>query len=50
METSRGLARQRTTIVLSADSPLFGVLTNSNYFNGGAAGGESGDHVEEPKK
>ena len=50
METSRGLARQRTTMVLSADSPLFGVLINGNYFNGAAAGGESGDHVEEPKK
>jgi hypothetical protein len=37
-------------MVLSADSPLFGVLINSNYFNGAAAGGESGDHVEEPKK
>jgi modulator of FtsH protease HflC len=37
LETSRRLARQRTTMVLSADSPLFGVLNDSNYFNGDTA-------------
>ena len=34
MEASRSLVRQRTTMVLPADSPLFGLLTDSNYFNG----------------
>jgi len=42
LETSRRLTRQRTTMVLSADSPLFGVLIDSNYFNGTAAGEEAG--------
>jgi modulator of FtsH protease HflC len=37
LETSRRLARQRTTMVLSADSPLFGVLNDINYFNSGSA-------------
>ena len=50
MEASRGLARKSTTMVLPADSPLFGVLFDSNYFNGGAAGSESGDHVESRRK
>jgi modulator of FtsH protease HflC len=50
MEASRSLARQRTTMVLSADSPLFGLLNDSNYFNGGAAGGEAASEGEPPKR
>jgi membrane protease subunit HflC len=50
MEASRSLARQRTTMVLSADSPLFGLLTDSNYFNGGAAGGDAAPEGEPPKR
>jgi membrane protease subunit HflC len=50
METSRKLTRQRTTIVLPADSPLFGVLIDSNYFNGGVAGGDAGTQGEPPKR
>jgi membrane protease subunit HflC len=50
MEASRNLARQRTTMVLSADSPLFGLLTDSNYFNGGAAGGDAATEGEPPKR
>jgi len=50
MEASRSLARQRTTMVLSADSPLFGLLTDSNYFNGGAAGGDAATEGETPKR
>lgn len=41
METSRRLARQRTTMVLSADSPLFGLFVDSNYFNGSGAGDDA---------
>src|SRR5438045_2573023 len=37
MEASQNFARKNTTMVLPADSPLFGVLVDSNYFNGGAA-------------
>jgi membrane protease subunit HflC len=37
LEASRSLARKSTTMVLPADSPLFGVLYDSNYFNGAAA-------------
>ena len=37
MEASQNFARKSTTMVLPADSPLFGVLLDSNYFNGGAA-------------
>jgi hypothetical protein len=40
MEASRNFARKSTTMVLSADSPLFGVLLDSNYFNGGAPGSD----------
>ena len=40
MEASRTFARKSTTIVLPADSPLFGVLLDSNYFNGGAPGSD----------
>jgi membrane protease subunit HflC len=36
MEASRTFARKSTTMVLPADSPLFGVLFESKYFNGGA--------------
>ncbi len=35
MEASRTFARKSTTMVLPADSPLFGVLFDSKYFNGG---------------
>jgi membrane protease subunit HflC len=38
MEASRNFARKSTTMVLPADSPLFGVLLDSDYFNGSAAG------------
>ena len=37
MEASQNFARKSTTMVLPADSPLFGVLLDRNYFNGGAA-------------
>ena len=50
MEASRRLARQRTTMVLPANSPLFGLLTDSNYFNGGAAGGDAATEGEPPKR
>ena len=40
MEASRNFARKSTTMVLPADSPLFGVLLDSNYFNGGAPGSD----------
>jgi len=40
MEASRNLTRKSTTMVLPADSPLFGVLLDSNYFNGGALGND----------
>jgi membrane protease subunit HflC len=36
METSRSLARKNTTMVLPVDSPLFAVLLDSRYSNGGA--------------
>ena len=50
MEASRNLARKGTTMVLPADSPLFGLLTDSNYFNGGAAGGDAATEGEPPKR
>jgi membrane protease subunit HflC len=37
LEASRSLARKSTTLVLPADSPLFGVLLDSNYFTREAA-------------
>jgi modulator of FtsH protease HflC len=37
LEASRSLARKTTTMVLPADSPLFGVLFDSSYFSGGTA-------------
>ena len=37
MEASRSLARKSTTMVLPADSPLFGLLFDSEYFNGSTA-------------
>ncbi len=40
MEASRTFARKSTTIVLPADSPLFGVLFDSKYFNRGAPGSD----------
>jgi modulator of FtsH protease HflC len=36
METSRTLARKNTTMVLPVDSPLFALLLDSRYSNGGA--------------
>jgi hypothetical protein len=36
--------------VLPADSPLFGLLTDSNYYNGGAAGGDAPTEGEPPKR
>jgi modulator of FtsH protease HflC len=50
METSRSLARQRTTMVLPVDSPLFGVLVDSNYFNRAATGSDAGTQGELPKR
>lgn len=44
MEASRTLARKGTTMVLPADSPLFGPLFDRNYFSG--AGAESGVGTE----
>jgi len=49
MEASRTFARKSTTMVLPADSPLFGVLFDSNYFNGGAPGSD-GVRGEFPRK
>jgi membrane protease subunit HflC len=40
MEASRSFARKSTTMVLPADSPLFGVLLDSDYFSGGTAGSD----------
>lgn len=50
MEASRSVVRKGTTMVLPADSPLFGVLFDSNYFNGVATGVEGNDHAEASKK
>jgi membrane protease subunit HflC len=49
MEASRTFARKSTTIVLPADSPLFGVLFDSKYFDRGAPGSE-GLREELPRK
>jgi len=49
MESSRTFARKSTTMVLPADSPLFGVLFDSKYFNGGAPGSDGG-RGELPRK
>jgi len=49
MEASRTFARKSTTMVLPADSPLFGVLLDSKYFNGGAPG-SNGVRGELPRK
>jgi membrane protease subunit HflC len=49
MEASRTFARKSTTMVLPADSPLFGVLLDSKYFNGGAPGSD-GVRGELPRK
>jgi len=38
MEAARNFARKNTTMVLPADSPLFGMLLDSDYFNDSAAG------------
>jgi membrane protease subunit HflC len=50
MESSRSLARKGTTMVLPADSPLFGVLFDSSYFNGSAAAYDGGMRREAPHK
>ena len=50
MEASRSLARQRTTMVLPIDSALFGVLIDSNYFNGSASGDDAGAHGGPPRR
>ena len=50
MEASRNFARKSTTMVLPADSPLFGVLFDSNYFNGGAPGSDAATEGEPPKR
>jgi modulator of FtsH protease HflC len=49
MESSRSL-RKGTTMVLPADSPLFGLLFDSSYFNSRAAEGDSSKHGEAPNK
>jgi len=49
MEASRTFARKSTTMVLPADSPLFGALFDSKYFNGGAPGSD-GVRGELPRK
>jgi membrane protease subunit HflC len=41
METSRTFARKNTTMVLPADSPLFGVLFDSKYFSNNAPGSDA---------
>ena len=46
MESSRSL-RKGTTMVLPADSPLFGVLFDSNYFNSSTNEVDKGKHGEE---
>ena len=50
MESSRSLARKGTTMVLPADSPLFGLLFDSSYFNSRTAEGDSSKHGEAPHK
>jgi membrane protease subunit HflC len=40
LEAARSLTRKSTTMVLPADSPLFGVLFDSNYFHGDAVRAE----------
>ena len=37
-------------MVLPVDSALFGVLIDSNYFNGDAAGGDAAPEGEPPKR
>ena len=50
IEASRSFLGKGTTMVLPADSPLFGVLFDSNYFNGVASWPASGSHPEAPKR
>ena len=49
MEASRTFARKSTTMVLPADSPLFGVLFNSKYFDKDAPVGD-GARLDPPEK
>ena len=48
MEASRSVVHKGTTMVLPADSALFGLLFDSHYFNNAAV--EGSDPVESPKK
>jgi modulator of FtsH protease HflC len=48
MEASRNVVHKGTTMVLPADSALFGLLFDSNYFNNAAV--EGGDPAETLKK
>jgi modulator of FtsH protease HflC len=48
MDASRNFARKSTTMVLPADSPLFGVLLDRDYFSGGA--GSDDVHGDLPRK
>jgi len=50
MEASRNVVHKGATMVLPADSPLFGVLFDSNYFNNVTTGVEGGAPVEASKK
>jgi modulator of FtsH protease HflC len=50
MEASRSVVHKGTTMVLRADSPLFGALFDSNYFNDVANGARGSDHVDTSKK
>jgi modulator of FtsH protease HflC len=50
MEASRSVVRKGTTMVLPADSPLFGVLFDSNYFNNVTTGVENGNSTATLKK
>jgi modulator of FtsH protease HflC len=49
METARNLAHKNTTMVLPVDSPLFGVLLDSNYFGASAVGADT-PHSDTPQK
>jgi modulator of FtsH protease HflC len=50
MQAARNFANKNTTMVLPADSPLFGVLLDSNYFGGaGVAGAGTTSNDAAPK-
>jgi membrane protease subunit HflC len=50
METSHSFVRKGTTVVLPADSPLFGLLFDSSYFNGSTAAHNGGTRKGVPQK